>query len=194
MGGTNFLHLAVRLSGGATEAEWRSAVSRAAARERDREDPAALWAVDSPRFPAQPRSCGRKAISYQLRAPGRTETGSARDSCRTLAGSARTRRKRHTLWRRKGRMPGAFTTCWATSRNGATTSTTRRPTRRAPTGIRGDRTRGNCASFVAGRGIRRPQAAGRRPARRKAPVSRTPVLPGAPLASAACAGRERRDN
>jgi hypothetical protein len=29
MGGTDFLHLAVRLSGGATEAEWRSAVSRA---------------------------------------------------------------------------------------------------------------------------------------------------------------------
>lgn len=29
MGGTDFLHLAVRLSGGATEAEWRLAVSRA---------------------------------------------------------------------------------------------------------------------------------------------------------------------
>jgi hypothetical protein len=29
MGGVDFLHLAVRLSGGATEAEWRSAVSRA---------------------------------------------------------------------------------------------------------------------------------------------------------------------
>jgi hypothetical protein len=29
MGGTDFLHLAVRLSGGATEAQWRSAVSRA---------------------------------------------------------------------------------------------------------------------------------------------------------------------
>jgi hypothetical protein len=29
MDGTGFLHLAVRLSGGATEAEWRSAVSRA---------------------------------------------------------------------------------------------------------------------------------------------------------------------
>ncbi len=29
MGGSDFLHLAVRLSGGATEAQWRSAVSRA---------------------------------------------------------------------------------------------------------------------------------------------------------------------
>ena len=99
--------------------------------------------------------------------------------------------KTTTLWCRKGRTPGASTTCWATSRNGATTFTTRRPIRRAPTRIRGDRTRGDCAFFVAGRGIRRPQAAGRLPARRKAPASRTPVLPGTPLASAACAGRRR---